>query len=237
MKTIAILPARCGSKGIPFKNIYPINNKPLISYSIQALQNSMVDEIYVSTDCEQIANISTQYNSKIIHRPPEISTDTSPTIHCIKHAIDYLNIKHNDIILTIQPTSPLIISDDINLAIQKMMHGNYSSVISVVSDHSFLWEQSNEYILPKHHNVANRIRRQDMIPTFKENGMLYATTTNNIKQNNTLYGKKVGYIQIPKSRSFEVDTYEDIKIIEKILMIIPYRDRQQHLNIFQQIVV
>lgn len=218
MKILAIVPARCGSKGIPNKNIYPINNKPLISYCLESIKLSNISEYYVSTDCENIATVSTQYGAKIINRPSEISTDNSPTIDCIKHAIYDLKLERDDIILIIQPTSPLILSSDINSVLNKMLSYKYSSIITVTSDHSFLWKKQNEYIIPMYHDPYNRIRRQDMIPTFKENGSIYATTVNNILNTNTIYGgSKTGYVEIPKSRSFEIDDYEDIKIIESLL--------------------
>lgn len=218
MKIVSIIPSRCGSKGIPNKNIYQINNKPLISYCLESLKLSSVPEYYVSTDCEQIAEVSMQYGAKIINRPPEISTDTSPTIDCIKHAINYIKLERDDIILIIQPTSPLILFSDINNILNKMLSNKYTSVITVTPDHSFLWEKQNDYVIPKHHDPYNRIRRQDMTPTFKENGSIYATTVNNILKTNSIYGSsKIGYVEIPKSRSFEIDDYEDIKIIEALL--------------------
>ena len=218
MKIIAIVPARGGNQGIYKKNIYPLNNKPLISYCLESLKMSKVEEYHVSTDCEQIAEVSERYQAKIIKIPQEISTNTSPTIDCIKHAIDYLKLENNDVVLTIQPTSPLITADDINTVIKQMMTTKYNSVISVTSDHSFLWEKQNKYMIPKYHDPCHRIRRQDLVPTFKENGSIYATTVSNILNTNTIYGMdKVGYIEISKSRSFEIDDYEDIKIIEALL--------------------
>lgn len=218
MKTVALLPGRCGSKGILKKNIYPINGVPLIGYCLNAIKQSSVNEYYVSTDCDEIADVAKNFGAKIIQRPKKLAADNSPTIDCIKHAISYLKLSNNDIVLTIQPTSPLILANDIDLVIKKMNSGQYSYVISVTSDHSFLWQKYGEYIVPKDHDPINRIRRQDMIPTFKENGAIYATTCGVILNNNTLYGhNNCGYVEIPKSRSFEVDDYEDIKIIEKML--------------------
>ena len=219
MKTIAIVPARCGSKGISKKNLYPICGKPLIQYCLQSLQQSSVDDFFVSTDCKEIAEISLKVGSKVIDRPSKISQDYSPTIECINHAIKYLKLNPNDIVLTIQATNPLIISEDIDSVIIKMKSKEYVSVISVVEDHGFLWEINDKYIQPKFHDPFNRIRRQDLKPTFRETGSIYATTvTNIIKNNSIIYGdKKTGYVLIPKNRSFEIDNYDDVKIIEAII--------------------
>lgn len=218
MKLIAIIPARCGSKGVPFKNIYPINGKPLIAYTIETLKNSIVNEIYVSTDCEKIANIALNLGSKIINRPKEISGDSSPTIDCIKHAIDFLKLNEDDNILLVQPTSPLLKSNDITRAVDNFILDSYETIISVVENHNILWEEKNFYLIPKNHDIKKRIRRQDMNKTFAETGGFYLFKAKNIIIHNNIYGTgKIGYIEIPKSRSFEIDDYEDIKIVEALI--------------------
>jgi N-acylneuraminate cytidylyltransferase len=219
MKTIAIIPARGGSKSIPKKNLYPINGKPLIEYCLNALKNSCVDEYFVSTDCKEIASLSLDVGAKVINRPSKISQDNSPTIECINHAIQYLKLNNNDILLTIQATSPLIISEDIDATIIKIKSNEYLSVISVVEDHGFLWEIKDKYIEPKFHDPFNRIRRQDLKPIFRETGSIYATKVKNIitKKSIIYGGEKTGYISIPKNRSFEIDDYSDVKIIEAII--------------------
>jgi N-acylneuraminate cytidylyltransferase len=219
MKTIAIVPARCGSKGIPKKNLYPVCGKPLIQYCLESLKQSSVDDFFVSTDCKEVAELSIKIEAKVIDRPAEISQDHSPTIECINHAIRYLKLNQDDIVLTIQATSPLILSEDIDAVILKMKSNNYRYVISVVEDHGFLWEINNKYIQPKFHDPFNRIRRQDLKPTFRETGSIYATTVKNIIDKKSIIygGEKTGYVSIPKNRSFEIDDYSDLKIIEAII--------------------
>lgn len=218
MKTIALLPARCGSKGIPHKNIHLINEKPMISYSIKALKNSIVDEIYVSTDCSEVKSVAIDYGAKVIDRPPEISTDQSPTIDCVKHAISYLNLSQNDIMVLVQPTSPMITSSDITNGIDTFNLGSHDTIISVTENHDILWEQKDNCLIPIGHDPYNRKRRQDMNKTYYENGAYYIFKVINITQHNCLYGYgNVGWVEIPKSRSFQVDDYEDLKIIERLL--------------------
>lgn len=217
-KTVAILPARCGSEGIPFKNIYKINGQPMISYTINAVKNSKIDEFYVSTDCIEIENVCSAYGAKIIKRPPEISTNKSSTTECIIHSIDSLKLNKEDILITIQPTSPLLLSEDINESLNKLK--KYDSVISVTDSHFFLWEiKQNNRIFPKNHDNLNRLRRQDMPNIVYENGAIYGNRVCDILRRNTICGagKNIGYIKLPKIRSFQVDDYEDIKIIESLL--------------------
>lgn len=217
-KIVALLPARCGSQGIQFKNIYPICGQPMIGYGIKALSNTIVDDIFVSTDCDKIADIAKLYGAKIIFRPPEFCTDQSPTIDCIKHAIVYLNLNIRDTIVLVQPTSPMITSLDITNGIDIFNSGSHHSIISVTKNHSILWEQKNNHIVPIRHDPYHRKRRQDMPKTYYENGAFYIFKVNNIIQYNCLYGNgKIGYVEIPKTRSFQIDDMEDIFIIEKML--------------------
>lgn len=218
MKLIALVPARCGSKGIKFKNIYPICNKPMISYAIKALQNSKIDEIYVSTDCDIIKNVSIDCGARVINRPLELASDRSPTIECVKHCISSLNLQNNDVIILVQPTSPMVKSIDIINGIDAFNLDYYDAIISVTINHNILWRYDNNQLIPMNHNLHERVRRQDMEKIYNENGAFYIFKVGNITQYHCLYGNgKVGYVEIPKSRAFQVDDYEDILIVESIL--------------------
>lgn len=218
MKTIAILPARCGSIGIPYKNIYPICGKPMIAYCIEALKQSIVDDIFVSTDCDDVSKVAINCGAKVILRPLNLAQNHSPTIDCVKHAISYLNIMDNDTIVLVQPTSPMITPMDITNGIDTFNLGSFDTVISMTENHNILWEQYENHLIPIEHEPCNRLRRQDMKKTFYENGAFYIFKAINITQYNCLHGYgKVGYVEIPKSRSFQIDDYEDIKIVERLL--------------------
>lgn len=216
-KTICLIPARGGSKGIPNKNIVPVNDKPLILYAISAIKNSKIKDIYVSTNCKKIKNVAINNNIKVINRPKNISGDNSPTIKCVKHAIKILDLKNEDTIVIIQPTSPLIKTEDINLAIDMFNSKLYDSVISVVKSHSVSWKKNGSYLTPQNHDTSNRIRRQNAQEIFNETGSIYICKAGCVLINNSMFSEKTGYIEIPKSRSFEIDDYEDMLIVEAIL--------------------
>lgn len=220
MSIVAIIPARGGSKGIPTKNIHPLNNKPLIHYCLTSLKDANLDKIYVSTDCEKIKNVVLTYdNVNTIDRPAHLSTDQSPTIDTIKHCIDTLSLKEEDVLVLVQPTSPLVESKDITDGINLFTSSNeYDIIISVVYNHDVLWEENQNILIPKGHDPFHRKRRQDMKKTFSENGAFYIFKVSNITKNNCLYGYgKVGYVEMPKSRSFQIDDYEDLFIVESVL--------------------
>lgn len=217
MKNIAIIPARGGSKGIPHKNIYPINNKPLISYVLNALKNSIVDECYTTTDCQLIADVAKEYGSKIIDRPPELATDTSPTIDCVVHALNTIKAEENDLILIVQPTSPLIKPTDITNIIDTFNLGSYDTIITTTENHNILWKLNDDNTLsPQNHIINKRLPRQLAPKVFAETGSVYATKAKNI-YDKKIFGERIGHVEIPKSRSYEIDNYEDVKIIESIL--------------------
>ena len=120
MKIVSIILARGGSKGIPDKNIIDLNNKPLIYYSINASKNSNVVDTWVSTDSKKISIIAEQYGAQIINRPKHLATDTSSSEQALQHFTTQVDF---DIMVFIQPTSPLLSSADINKGIDMMQAG------------------------------------------------------------------------------------------------------------------
>ena len=117
MKIVSVILARGGSKGIKKKNIIEIKNKPLIAFAIEASNNSLVDETWVSTDNEEIAYVSGKYGANILNRPKELATDTSKSEDALVH---FANNVDFDILVFIQPTSPLLSETYINDGIKMM---------------------------------------------------------------------------------------------------------------------
>ena len=135
MKIVSLIPARKGSKGIKNKNLIDLCGKPLIHYSIQASISSLVDETWVSSDSDEILEISKSLGSNIIKRPRELSEDTSTSESVLIHFAKNIDF---DILVFIQCTVPLIKSEDINKGIEKM--NNFDSVVSVTETNQMLKE-------------------------------------------------------------------------------------------------
>ena len=131
---IALIPARGGSKGIPRKNLALLNGKPLICWTIEAaIKSDLVDDLYVTTDDKEIADISESYGAKIIARPTNLAEDNSPVIDALQHAVGTLaswKIDFDQIILT-QATSPLRSEKHINEAIKLFRSKVCKSLVSV----------------------------------------------------------------------------------------------------------
>lgn len=206
-KIVAIIPARGGSKGIPRKNLIELNGHPLIYYTIKSSLNSKVDETWVSSEDEGILRVSKEFGAKIIKRPVELATDTASSESVLLH---FANIVDFDILVFLQATSPLTIAEDINNAIKMLK--DYDSVMSVSELTQFIWKEGKPT-----YDINDRKMRQELNPSFIETGALYVTTRKNLLKYKNRIGGKIGFYVIPKIRSFEIDSYEDLELIKKIM--------------------
>ena len=225
---LAIIPARKGSKGIPNKNFKILSGNPLIFYTLkQAKKSKLITRTVVSTDSLQIKKIALDNLTEVpFLRPKSISGDTSASLDYIKHCISYFKNKENyipDIVVLLQPTSPLRTSFDIDICIQKLIDGNYDSVVSVTrSSNKFNpdWQfkiDKTGLIKPfyKTSTWSNiKVRRQRLSNSYVRNGAIYVFNLNNINKFKNIYGKKVLSYIMPQNRSINLDTMDDWKLIE-----------------------
>ena len=220
----AIILARGGSKGIPRKNIIPINGKPLIQYTIEQCIESGIDEIYTSSDDKEILDLAETLGSKLIYRPHEFSNDNATSESAWIHAIQNINdIDHNnDWIFAPQVTSPLRSRIDILNAISMANSGEFDSLASGIQfEDFFIWEKRLNNYISINYDFSNRKRRQDLENhTFLENGSFYMFKPKGIIENrNRLYGK-IGFCTMSKLKMFQIDSIDDIELIESLLKII-----------------
>ena len=226
MNIITFIPARGGSKGIPKKNIIDVAGKPLISWTIDAaVKSSYLEHIYVSTDSQDIADVAKKCGAEVpFLRPDELSTDTSTTLDAALHLINWY--KHNigikpDYILTLQPTSPLRTTYDIDTAIEIAINNNASAVVSVceAKDHPYLTMRftENGEITSFINTDKNFIRRQEMPPAYFINGAIYINKIEDLIKEKTMFPQKtLGYI-MPNERSIDIDDYWDLKMANHFL--------------------
>lgn len=214
MKTVSIILARAGSKGIPNKNIISLNGKPLLSYVIEASKKSNINETWVSTDGEEIKQVAKSYGAQVIDRPKNISGDFSKSEDALKHFSDNINF---DILVFIQPTSPLLNEFDINKGLELFNNKeyNYDSIFSAYKEHWIpKWTQE---VQPINWDIQNRPMRQEKKDKYVENGAFYITTKKQFMKSNLRYSGNIGIIEMPNYRSFQVDTLDDLKLIGKLL--------------------
>ena len=206
-KIISIIPARKGSKGIPNKNLLNLSGKPLIYYAIQASKQSIVEETWVSSDSDEILNFSKKLGAKTIKRPKELSDDNASSESALIHFSENIEF---DILVFIQCTSPLIKPQDINRGIEKMR--NFDSIVSVTETHQMFWNAKGPL-----YDINNRERRQNSIKRYLETGSFFITTKKNLMKFQNRLSGKIGLVEIPKHRSIDIDTIDDLKIAELII--------------------
>ena len=221
MKIVAFIPARGGSKGVPRKNILPFMGKPLIVHSIeQALSSPEIDDVYVSTDDEEIAEISKSAGAKIIWRPEELSNDTATSEVALSHGFKWFkeNSIEVDAMVFLQCTSPLRPKNGISDAIVRFRKDECDSLVSISPTHLFFWSVDGDKAVAEY-DYLNRPRRQDMKQEdirFVENGSLYIFSRSHFEAVENRLGGKIGYIIFDEEYSLEIDSFTDFQILEKI---------------------
>jgi CMP-N,N'-diacetyllegionaminic acid synthase len=231
-KVLAIIPARGGSKGLPRKNILPLGGEPLVTYTIEAAKGcSSIDRVILSTDSLEIANIGKQLGVEVpFIRPSELATDTAHPYQVLQHAVEYLKNTEDyipDIIITLQPTSPLRTSNHIEALINVLQSNReLDSAISICEtpfSPYWMFTINHEVLRPfvddkKDYSLT---RRQDLNKVYKPNGAVYATRYELLIEQNIIFSAfasgKTGYIIMDPISSLDIDTQIDFNIVESIL--------------------
>ncbi len=219
-KILAIIPARSGSQGLKNKNILEINNVPLLAYPIiEAKKSKYVTEVILSTDSETYAEIGLKYGAKVpFIRPKELSSNTSQRSDVILHALE--KMPGFELILYLEPTSPLTTSHDIDLAVETLLSNPEAKSIVTISespthhpDYAVLKDKKN-FLKPfLHDSFFNlKINRQDLEKVFFFDGSLYLSYVNYFKQKKEFYHDKTVGLSLDDYKSIEIDNAFDFKI-------------------------
>lgn len=218
-KILVVIPARGGSKGIPRKNIRLLDNKPLIYYSIEiAKESDYVDDIVVTTDDSRIALFSEKLGASVVRRSDELATDEVPLEPVVYDAMvqkEKQAFDEYDIVITLQPTSPLLKPSTLDRAIEKFDDFSIDSVISVVDDRRLSWgyDENNQRYFP---NYIERRNWEDLPKDFKETGAFLATRRPFVHEDSRL-GTNIDIIELSQEESVNIDTYQDWWIAENYL--------------------
>lgn len=220
-RTIAIIPARGGSKGVPRKNLRLLAGKPLIVHSIeQAVAASRVDDVLVSTDDEEIGTLAGRHGAQVIWRPAELASDTASSEVALEHAIAEFGSKipqEIQSVVFLQCTSPLRLPSDIDEAVATMENDGADSLLSVCCNHRFLWRQGSHGAEPINYDHRNRPRRQDMTPQYIENGSIYVFRPWVLTKYRNRLGGRIAMHIMEEHTSVEIDTEFDFSTVEAIL--------------------
>lgn len=221
MKILVIIPARGGSKGIPHKNIKPLNGKPLIHYTIDEAREIVDDEdICVSTDDPEIIKCVEDYGLKVpFVRPAELATDTAGTYEVLLHALNYCEQqgKHYDVVLLLQNTSPFRTAEHVKEAL-KLYTPYVDMIVSVkecaANPYYCVFEETEEGFLHVCKGDGNIFRRQDAPKVYEYNGAIYIMNAETLKSTHMhKMQKRVKYVMDDRS-SFDLDTMWDWQMAE-----------------------
>ncbi|HFU77869.1 MAG TPA: acylneuraminate cytidylyltransferase [Epsilonproteobacteria bacterium] len=218
MNTLIVIPARGGSKGIPRKNLRSLAGKPLIAYSIEtALASRYAPDVYVSSEDEEILSIASQLGAKIVKRDSAIADDDTtldPVIFDAFKQVENLENKKYDLIITLQPTSPLLETTSLDEAISRVAEDDtLDTVIAAHDDTHLTWRKDCDGYTP---NYKERLNRQYLTPVFKETGGFLITRSRFATVDNRI-GNNVDLYLLEGGENIDIDTYEDWSLCEYYL--------------------
>ncbi len=221
MDIFAFIFARGGSKGLVKKNIKELGGLPLITHSIyMAKKIEEIKKIYVSTDCNEIADVAQSYDAEIIQRPLELAKDDAPEWLAWQHAVDYIQKKGEsfDVFLSLPTTSPLRSKEDITNCIVALTP-EVDAVITVTpsarNPYFNMVTREDNGLCHKLYD-ANVMRRQDAKPTYDITTVAYVTRPNYIMKQEHLFAGRIASVLIPKERALDIDDAYDFLIAETL---------------------
>lgn len=228
MKVLGVIPARGGSKGVPRKNIRMLGNKPLIAYTIEtALASQMIDDVVVSTDDQEIAQVSLSFGAQVpFIRPAELASDTAQTLPVVQHCLTFMeaHLAHTyDLIVLLQPTTPFRTVEDIQKGISLLQDTQADSVVSVTSVegyHPFRMKRiigENQLINYIDQGTEDMRPRQVLPPVYIRSGDVYIARRKVVMEQQSMVGQDCRAIIIPSHRAINIDNMADFLLAEYYL--------------------
>lgn len=227
MKILALIPARGGSKGLPGKNIRPLQGKPLLQYAVEAaLSSRSITHTLVSTNDVAIQQVALAAGAEApFLRPAALAQDDTPTLPVVQHALRWLlenEQQHFDFVCLLQPTSPFRPAGFIDRAVEKLLSSGADSLVSVLPvppeyNPHWVFEPDADGMLRIATGESHIIPRRQALPSaFFRDGALYLSKTSAILQENSLYGKRITYLESDPANHCNIDTMDDWQQAEKM---------------------
>lgn len=224
MHNLAIIPARSGSKGLPDKNIKPLNDMPLMAYSIRTAKESGVfDEIMVSTDSEKYAQISREYGANVpFLRSERLSRDNAGSWDVVKEVLENYRKQELlfDTVCLLQPTSPLRIAEDIIAGYKELLAKQADAITAVCEvDHSPLWTMMlpDDLSMMEFRKKSIDVPRQHLGAFYRVNGALYIRKIMYSEENICILNSNEYAYIMERKRSVDIDTIDDFEYAEYLL--------------------
>ncbi len=232
MNILGIIPARGGSKGFPKKNVQMLLDKPLIAHTIIAAQRSkLITRLTVSTEDEEIAEVSRRYSVEVIPRPIELAADDSPIDDALRHAVNYLKEKegyNTDIVVQMQANVPIRKEGMIDMVIEKIIDSGADSAITIYEANQIpeaMKRLEGDRLFPRY-ELPKGYRRQDFPTLYLADGAGLATIAEVLfktigdRRGHAYLGNDVRGIIQERFYTIEIDSPEDIILAEAILRVL-----------------
>jgi D-3-phosphoglycerate dehydrogenase len=228
MRIIGVIPARGGSKGVPRKNLYPLLGKPLLAYTVEAgLASKLIADVVVSTEDEEIAALARQLGAQVpFMRPAALATDSALSLPVVQHAVtetEKVLLRTYDVVIMLQPTTPLRTAEDIDAGIQVFTNTGADSVISVVDvggEHPFRMKRivgDNLLINYVDQGFEDMRPRQELPRVYIRSGALYIVRRAVLMEQHSFVGANCRAYVMPQERAVNIDTRLDLLLAEQLL--------------------
>ena len=230
-ETVAVIPARGGSKGVPRKNLRRVGGIPLIARAItSAREAARIDRVVVSTDDREIAAVAREWGAEVVTRPAELSGDAASSESALEHVIDELAKQgvRVGILVFLQATSPFIDPGDLDAAVERVQAGESDSVFSAVESWGFLWRSGTTGAVGRggtgasgiNHDHRRRPRRQERELEFLETGAFYVMDAAGFRRAQHRFFGRIGVALVPETHAIEIDTEEQLVLASAIAPLI-----------------
>jgi CMP-N,N'-diacetyllegionaminic acid synthase len=222
-RIVCVIPARGGSKGIPHKNLVSVADKPLVAWSIEhgLASREVAGEVYVSSESDDILAVARQHGARPIKRPVELATDHASSEEALRHALTVIGAERAtpiELVVFLQPTSPVRAADDIDRAIDCLRSDGADSLFSArpLKDY-FIWERRDDGCAPTNFDYRRRKRRQELPTTYLENGSIYVFKPQVLVEGNNRLGGRIAVYEMDWTRSQQVDEPADLDLCDYLL--------------------
>jgi YrbI family 3-deoxy-D-manno-octulosonate 8-phosphate phosphatase len=205
--TVAVIPARGGSKGVPGKNLAPVGGVPLVARAVRAARAARrVDRILVSTDDRLIAEAARSAGAEVVERPSRIAGDSASSESAVLHALDTA-AADAEVAVLVQCTSPFVTAADVDGVAAPVADGHADSALTVARSHGFLWRPDGSGI---NHDPAARLRRQERPVELLETGAAYAMRVDGLRRTGHRFFGRVLPVVVDPARTLEIDEPADL---------------------------
>jgi N-acylneuraminate cytidylyltransferase len=217
--TVAVIPARGGSKGVPRKNLRRVGGIPLVARAITSARAARsVDMVVVSTDDPEIAAVAREWGAEVVDRPVSLSGDEASSESAVLHAMDALGERGVDIgiVVLVQATSPFIDPAALDRAIERVVLGDCDVVFSAVASWGFLWRGGADGLIGINHDLRARPRRQERDPEYLETGAFYVLDASGFRTARHRFFGTVGCVMVDETGALEIDTEEQLTMASSL---------------------